>query len=51
MPWICKFVMATIGWGISHKDTKHIDKCSNNKTKTIQKQNDETTDKYFFKIL
>jgi len=34
---------------MSHKDTKHIDKCSNNKTKTIQKQNDEITDKYFFK--
>jgi hypothetical protein len=25
--------MATIGCGISHKDTKHTDKCSNNKTK------------------
>jgi hypothetical protein len=29
--------MATIGCGISCKDTKHTDKCSNNKTKTIQK--------------
>jgi hypothetical protein len=26
--------MATVGCGISHKDTKHTDKCSNNKTKT-----------------
>jgi len=25
--------MATVGCGISHKDTKHTDKCSNNKTK------------------
>jgi hypothetical protein len=41
--------MATTGCGISHKDTKHTDKCSNNnKTKTTQKQHDETTDKYFF---
>jgi hypothetical protein len=31
-----------------HKDTKHTDKCRNNKTKTTQKQYDETTDKYFF---
>jgi hypothetical protein len=43
--------MATIGCGISHEDTKYTDKYSNNKTKTTQKQNDETTDKYFFKIL
>jgi hypothetical protein len=40
--------MATIGWGINHKDTY---KCSNNKTKTTKKQYDETRDKYFFKIL
>jgi hypothetical protein len=26
--------MATIGCGISHKDTKHTDKCSSNATKT-----------------
>jgi hypothetical protein len=26
--------MATIGYGISHKNTKHTDKCRNNKTKT-----------------
>jgi hypothetical protein len=38
--------MAIIGCGISHKDTKHTNKCSNNKTKTTQKQNDETEDKY-----
>jgi len=25
--------MATVGCGISHKDTKHTDKCSNNRTK------------------
>jgi hypothetical protein len=40
--------MATIGCGISHKNRKHTDKCRNNKTKTTQKQYDETTDKYFF---
>jgi hypothetical protein len=39
--------MAIIGCGISHKDTKHTDKC-NNKTKTTQNQYDETTDKYLF---
>jgi hypothetical protein len=43
-----KSVMATIGCGISHNDTKHTDKCSNNKTKTRKKQYDETIDKYFF---
>jgi hypothetical protein len=43
--------MTTVGCGISHKDTKHTDKCSSNKTKTTQKQNDETTDKYFLEIL
>jgi hypothetical protein len=43
--------MATIICGISHKCTKHTDKCSSNKRKTTQKQNDKTTDKYFFKIL
>jgi hypothetical protein len=36
--------MATIGCGISHKDTKRTDKYSN-KTKTAQKQNDEITGK------
>jgi hypothetical protein len=51
IPWICKFVMATTGCGISHTDTKHTDKCSNNKTDTTQKQSDKTIDKYFFKIL
>jgi hypothetical protein len=40
--------MATTGCGIIHEDTKHTDKCSNNKTKTTQKQYDKTTDKYFF---
>jgi hypothetical protein len=45
------FVIATIGRGISHKDTKHTDKSSNSKIKTTQKQIDETTGKYFFKIL
>jgi hypothetical protein len=34
--------MATIGCGISHKESKHTDICSNNKTKTAQKQNEET---------
>jgi hypothetical protein len=28
--------MAKIECGISHNDTKHADKCSNNKTKTTQ---------------
>jgi hypothetical protein len=46
-----KFVIATIGCGISCEVTKHADKCSNNKTKTTQKQNDLTTDKYALKIL
>jgi hypothetical protein len=43
--------MATVGCGMCLKDRKETDKCSNNKTKTIQKQNDEMTGKYFFKIL
>jgi hypothetical protein len=43
--------MGKIGYGLSHKDTKHTDKCSNNTTKTTQKQTDKTTGKYFFKIL
>jgi hypothetical protein len=43
--------MVTVGCGITHKDTKHTDKCSNNRTKTTQKQYDETIDKYFYKIL
>jgi hypothetical protein len=30
--------MATVGCGISHKDTNNTDKFSNNKTKTTQKQ-------------
>jgi len=50
-PSIHPFVMATIRCGTSHKDTKHTDKCSNNKTKTTKIQNNESTDKYFFKIL
>jgi hypothetical protein len=36
IPWILKFVMAMVGCGISHEDTKHTYKCSNNKTKTTQ---------------
>jgi hypothetical protein len=43
--------MATVGCGISHKDTKHTDKLCNNKTKTTKKQYNETTDRYFFKKL
>jgi hypothetical protein len=50
IPSIHKFVMATMGCGISHKGTKHADKCSNNKTKTTQEQNDEIA-YTFFKIL
>jgi len=33
----------TTGYGISHKDTKHIDKF-NNRTKATEKQHNETTD-------
>jgi len=33
IPWIHKFVMVKMECGISHKDTKHTDKCSNDKTK------------------
>jgi hypothetical protein len=33
IPWIHKFVMATIGCGISHEDTKHTDNAA-----TKQKQ-------------
>jgi hypothetical protein len=36
--WIHKFVMATIGCVISHKNTKHMDKCSNNKTEKQRKK-------------
>jgi len=50
--WIHKFVVATVGCGVNHKDTKHTDECSNNRTtQTTQKQYDEITDKYVFKIL
>jgi hypothetical protein len=42
--------MAIIGCGISHKDTKYRDKCSNKKRK-LHRDNDETTDKDFYKIL
>jgi hypothetical protein len=45
---ICKFGMVIMGYGISHKDTKHTDKCGKKKHR---KQNDEIRDKYFFKIL
>jgi len=41
IPWIHKFVRTTVGCGMSHKDTKHMDKCCCKKTKTTQKQNDE----------
>jgi hypothetical protein len=37
--------MATVGCGIFLKDIKQKDKCSNNRTKITQKQNDEMTDK------
>jgi hypothetical protein len=30
--WMHKFTVAAIGCRISHKDTKHPDKCSNKKT-------------------
>jgi hypothetical protein len=39
IPWIHKFVMPTTGCGISREDTEHTDNCSNNKTRTTQKQN------------
>jgi hypothetical protein len=41
--------MGAIGCGISHNDTKHTDNCSNNKTRTTQKQSDKTTDNTFSK--
>jgi hypothetical protein len=50
IPWIRKFVTATTGCGIHHRDAKDTNKCSNNKTRT-QKQNNETTGKYIFKML
>jgi hypothetical protein len=43
--------MATLRYGMGHKNTKHTDKCRKNKTKTTQTQYDETTDKNFSKIL
>jgi hypothetical protein len=43
--------MATIVCGINHEDTKYTDKWSNKKTKTTQKQSDETTNKHIFEIL
>jgi hypothetical protein len=46
IPRIHKFVTATIGCGISHKDIKHTDKCQQNKNNT--EKNYETADKYFF---
>jgi len=49
-PWIHKFVMARVGCGISHKDPENTDKCSNNKTKATQKQN-EIKGKNTFKVL
>jgi len=49
IPWIRKFVMATVDCEINHKDAKHTGKYSN-KTKT-KKQYNEITDKYFYKIL
>jgi hypothetical protein len=42
IPLICKFVMATIECGISHKDTK----CKINAATTTQKQNNETTNTF-----
>jgi hypothetical protein len=41
--------MATTGCEISHKDTEHADKCSNNKTKTKQTQYDKTIENTFSK--
>jgi hypothetical protein len=38
--------MATTGCEISHKDTEHTDKCSNNRRKTTLKQHDETTNTF-----
>jgi hypothetical protein len=49
IPWILKFVMATIVRGINHKDPKCTGTCNNNKTKTTQTQYDEKT--IVFKIL
>jgi hypothetical protein len=44
------FSIATIGCGISHKDTKHTDKCSNNKTKTFSKYCEDNTKKKCNKV-
>jgi hypothetical protein len=46
IPWLQWFTIET-GCEISHEDTN---KCSNNETKTSQKQNGGTIDKYVFKI-
>jgi hypothetical protein len=43
--------MATIGCGISHKDTKYTDKCSNNKIKTTQKKMTKPQTNTLLKIL
>jgi hypothetical protein len=40
IPWIHKFLIATIGCGTSHKDTKPTDKYDDNQT--TQKQNNKT---------
>jgi hypothetical protein len=42
-------IVMTVGYGISHKVTKHREKCNNNET--TQKQYEKITDKYFFNIL
>jgi hypothetical protein len=40
------FVIATIGCGISHKDTKRTDKCSNNKRQHRNKTTKTQTDTF-----
>jgi hypothetical protein len=41
-------VLDMVRCGITHKDTKYRDKCSNKETKTTHKQNNKTINKYFF---
>jgi hypothetical protein len=46
VPWIHKFVMATIGCEISHKDTKDTDKCSSNNNKNRNRMTKSQKTKY-----
>jgi hypothetical protein len=43
IPWIHKFVIAKIGCGISHKDTKHTVKSSSSSSSKQQQQQQNKT--------